>query len=127
MNEEELLFRTWGEYLKYPQCCVDEFVNRVMDGGAFPYYMNESIFDGCGYVPCGSCHEKTLGLTKEEAILWLGRNPFEEKRGQLESFKSTYKKTQCKDFKVVSDKHGLALDGYQEWLMSNICMLEGKR
>ena len=64
-DEQEIaLWKTWGEYLKYPSCCVDAFLKGV-------HIKQESIFWGTGFCPCKSCHDKVVGLTYEQAVFKL--------------------------------------------------------
>ena len=64
-NYHEKLYRVWGEYLRYPQCCVDDFVERVaIRDESFPSYLLDSPFYQSGYVPCKCCHDQTKDMTK---------------------------------------------------------------
>jgi hypothetical protein len=56
---EEMYTESWkkrvrelGEYLGFPDCCIDEFVNRRGHPGPRKLL-------GTGYVPCASCNNKT--------------------------------------------------------------------
>lgn len=125
MTSEEKLYRVWGEYLKYPPCCVEDFVERVVYSGEnVPAYMSESVYRGSGFIPCTACHNKTKGLSKEDAAIWLGRDPFSASRDILQHFKNTLSTISQEDFKVVADKWGFDLINYRVWLEDNIDKME---
>lgn len=109
MDNKEALFRTWGAYFNYPQCCVDGFVRRTLSGEFAPTYMEESPFLYSGFIPCKCCHEKTKSMLVSEAVDWLGHNPFEKGGTALEH-------TQTDKFKFYAYNYGLDYHSYVERL-----------
>lgn len=103
-NDRESLFRTWGNYYDYPACCINAFIE-----GRHHIEARNEIFSGSGFVPCSACDSKLEGKTLEEAILWLGRDPFGG--NSLEAF---LKETYTEKFIAMANIYGLDVDSYRK-------------
>lgn len=112
MTEQEKLYRTWGEYLGYPQCCIEDFVTRVVYRKEMcPDYMSTSPFYRSGFIPCEDCHTETKVMTKEESIYWLGHDPF-YKETLVESYVRTLKIVNSMDFLFIAYSFNLDVEKY---------------
>lgn len=111
MESLDKLWRTWGNFYDYPECCVAAFIHRDI----CPDYLTQSPFDGSGFVPCEKCHEVTKNLNKREALGWLGRDPF-----SLRDIKDIYQETlddlNTEKFHKVSVEVGYDYTEYKSWL-----------
>lgn len=117
MNDYEKLYRVWGEYLNYPQCCIDNFVERAIHNDiGVPFYMRNSPFYLSGYMPCKCCYEETKSMSKEEAFKWLGRDPFEEYTSAKEHYQSTLDKVNTEKFQIIACNHDFDVVEYGLWL-----------
>lgn len=126
MTNQEALFRTWGSYFKYPQCCIDDFVERFNNKRGVPSYTNESPFNYSGFIPCKCCHNKTKGMDVEEAVEWLGHNPFGDTDGMLESYKNTLTTVLTEEFESAAHTFSFDREGYIEFLESQILKMTRK-
>lgn len=84
------LWRIWGEYFNYPQCCIDHFCNPEVKG--YSQYTENHIARGTGFVPCPKCFHKTKNLSKEELIAWMGRDFFKSGNFLVEVTSAKWKK-----------------------------------
>lgn len=126
MIYHEKLYRVWGEYLRYPQCCVDDFIDRTLFKGELaPTYMKDSPFYQSGYIPCKCCHDKTKYMTDEEAFKWLGRNPFDGIVGPYYNFQGALNKVNTESFQFIACKYGFDVVEYGLWLERQLEQLEG--
>ena len=117
MTYHEKLYRVWGEYLRYPQCCVDDFIDRTLYKGELaPTYMKESPFYQSGYIPCKCCHDKTKNMTDEEAFNWFGRDPFEEYVDRKTHLQTTLNKVNTERFQFISCKYDFDVVEYGNWI-----------
>lgn len=117
MTYHEKLYRVWGEYLRYPKCCVDDFIDRTLFKGELaPTYMKESPFYQSGYIPCKCCHDKTKDMSKEEAFKWLGRNPFEEYVSAKGHHQLTLDKVNTEKFQIIACMYDFDVVEYGLWL-----------
>lgn len=68
-QDNKVLWRVWGEYHQYPECCINAFVEG-----------KQSRLSGCwigsGYMPCGDCAKVLEGKGVDELTHHIGRNPF---------------------------------------------------
>lgn len=117
MTYYEKLYRVWGAYLNYPQCCIDDFIERIVhNDGGYPSYAEEGPFNMSGYVPCKCCHNKTKGMSKEEAFKWLGRDPFEDYVSAKEHYQSTLDKVNTEKFQIIACMYDFDVVEYGLWL-----------
>lgn len=55
-----------GAYYGYPDCCVNEFVYRILNREKAP----KRKFYGTGYIPCKKCNRKT----KAQMLEYITKN-----------------------------------------------------
>lgn len=104
MSRNIELYKTWGAYFSYPQCCVDAFIKEEQ--------YHESVFSGSGFLPCTSCHEETKDMSTFQLIAWLGRDPWLDTDG----IKDTIDRVVTEKFRNLSDLFGLDHINYRCWL-----------
>lgn len=79
--EETLhVWKMWGKYYGYPDCCVEAFLKGEQHFGGY--------FSGTGFVPCEKCHFRpvedvvqqilTNRISCEEFLDWSSRSYSEE-------------------------------------------------
>ena len=119
MCNQEALYRTWGAYLNYPQCCINDFVERVLvKQEGVPSYINSSPFKYSGFIPCRSCHSETKDMDLEGITEWLGHNPFDEGEECHTSF--VLKRASSDRFKMCAYGFNLDYEDYIEFLKGQI-------
>ncbi|UUW39767.1 hypothetical protein VP14_080 [Vibrio phage VPMCC14] len=117
MTYHEKLYRVWGQYLNYPQCCIDDFVERVaIKGEGLPKYAVDSPFYQSGYVPCKCCHNKTKSMTKEQAFKWFGRDPLEEYIDRKTHLQTTLDKVNTEKFQSIACNYDFDVVEYGLWI-----------
>lgn len=57
------VWRVWGKWYGFPQCCVDAFCNFDRFKGPYGTSVGPRKLDGTGYIPCDECNTK---YTEEE-------------------------------------------------------------
>jgi hypothetical protein len=109
-TDEKKSFRVWGEFLGYPKCCVDWFVNihyTEREEG----YMDTCHAKGSGFIPCPICNEKCHD--KQSVVALVGRDVFEGKTNYLGMLKKTLNDVKSYKYKSIASKHNY---DYTEYL-----------
>ena len=113
MGQDIALWKTWGEFLEYPSCCVEAFCKEE--------HVRKSIFWGTGFCPCKSCHDKVEGMSYEEAVATLlKRDPNEGRTTMKQHLITVIKRVNTKRFKRISLIHGLDVESYLVALMKDV-------
>lgn len=111
MTDKEKLYRVWGKFLKYPQCCVDWFV-RVPHNER-PEDYDPKAATGSGYLPCPECVENCN--TIEGLIEVLGRDPHKD-----DSWKCLYEETlsniNTDEFREIAKEFDYDYEDYHKWV-----------
>jgi hypothetical protein len=67
----QFTLKDYGAYYGYPECCVKDFIQRVVDyRQGKPLAFLERKLDGTGYIPCLICNEKS----EEELLTVISSN-----------------------------------------------------
>lgn len=110
--DKNTIFKTLGEFYKYPKCCINHFINHSDRA----YIANSKhIAKGSGFVPCPSCFSQTKHMEIHEFTEWLGRNPFLIKKS---SYSRAIARTKTIRFIKISEKNNLNLEAYRSYLFS---------
>lgn len=118
--DNKKLWRVWGEYHKYPECCVDWFVSG---GTAFNNRDHPSI--GTGFVPCPKCQQTTKHMSRKEFFEWLGRDEedFKAVTGSEMLEETLNVVLYDKEWKRIAEKHKFDYIEYLEWLENSLFSL----
>lgn len=105
------LYKVWGKFHGYPQCCVDWFVK-------VPHYDRPKDYcsgaaDGSGFLPCPECSSKCETL--EGLIKLLGRNPHTG-ASYLETWREALKDVKTSKFDTIANEFEFNYTHYLEWL-----------
>ena len=109
-DEEVKNFRVWGEFLKYPQCCVEWFCTEHYTER--PKDSDYGVADGTGFLPCPDCRSKCN--TEQGLYNLLGRDIKSNQAYDIrEMYKGTLGDMMSPRYKTIANKYDF---DYTEYL-----------